>query len=87
MSYEFKKAEKVIDGRKHAITLEEGEMAYHVRVMKDGVTTEHYIQGRSKSTCQWHRYCGPEWGMLYMGEVMNDAYFMYEILSAKLLAK
>lgn len=86
MSYEFKKTEKVIGGVKHAITLEEGEMAHHVRVMKDGVTTDHYIQGKYAKTCMWHRNCGMEYGMLCMGETMNTARNLYEQLSARLLA-
>lgn len=86
MSYEFKKTEKVIDGKNYAITLEEGEMAYHVRIMKDGVTYEHYIQGKGMNTCQHHRNCGKEWGMLCMGEIMNDAHNLYDQFSVKLLA-
>lgn len=86
MNYEFKKTEKVIDGKKYAITLEEGEMAYHVRIMIDNVTYEHYIQGKSSKTCMRHRNCGKEWGMLLMGETMNTAHNLYEQFSAKLLA-
>lgn len=86
MSYEFKKTEKVIDGKKYTITLEEGEVAYHIRIMKDGVTSEHYIQSKSKKTCMHHRNCGKEWGMLYVGEVMNTAHNLYEQFSARLLA-
>ncbi len=84
--YDFKQTRKVIDGVKYSVTSSEGEKTFQVRVCKDDVTIELYIQSKHKQTCIHHRDCGKEYGMPPCGETMNTAHDLYEQFSAKLLA-
>lgn len=53
--------------------------AEHVRVYRNGILSEHYIQRHGKSTCNFFRNCG-EYGILPCGETMNTAAHLYTIL-------
>lgn len=79
--YQFKETSRVIDGIRYSVRLEEGEMAYHVRLENDGVTTVHYTQSKGKDTCTCHYN-----GTCMPGEVMSTASDLYKQLSTKLRA-
>lgn len=78
MSYEYKKTERLVRGRLLTVSLEEGEMAYHVRFTNDGVVTTLYVQAKGKQTCTWFAQ-KREGGLEEMsGEMMNTAHNLYE---------
>ena len=68
----------------HALRIEfdSAMIADHVRIYRDGLLTEHYIQAHGKSTCNLLRNCG-EHGILPCGEVMNTAADIYAIMCAR----
>lgn len=68
----------------HAITVEYDTAMHgeHVRIYRDGILYEHYLQTYGKSTCNLFRNCG-EYGVLPCGEVMNTAADIYAQMCAK----
>ena len=71
------KHEATYKGQKVVIEYDRGEMAEHVRIYRNGVISDHYIQANGKNTCLHHRNCGPKWGMLLCDETMNTAAHLY----------
>lgn len=68
----------------HALRIEFDSAMFgdHVRIYRNSLLTEHYIQAHGKNTCNLLRNCG-EYGILPCGEVMNTAAHIYAIMCAR----
>ena len=70
------KYETTYNGHALRIEFDAAMHGNHVRIYRNGLLTEHYVQPHGKSTCNLLRNCG-DYGILPCGEVMNTAADIY----------